>query len=507
MTNETLSIALIGTSRSGAADIALPTVAQDAVAQLPAASPERTLLNRTAILFACEACGIKPAAAGERVPACPPDQRPSCSALAANILQDLLSSNAHDLIGEWLDLANAAARRPPHRLLPALLDYAGKHSAHRQRIAAVVDRRGEWLMSLNPDWQFAAPVDAAPDDLWQTGTHAQRIDLLRTLRGTEPARARDLIAATWKDESAEQRTEFVAGMLLGLSNDDEPFLETALDDRSKLVRAAAADLLARLPESQLVRRMIDRVTPLLIFNAGAPGSMLRLKKSSAARLDVELPKQLDKSMQRDGIEEKAANKGQKQWWLEQMLGMVPPAHWSRLWNLPPHECVALAAGDHASALLDGWSKACERYPAAEWIEPLLRRGFTDGNESSLNRTLLGALPAQRFLGFAVDALRSKNATLSMCSDLINSGNVPLDVTAGRVFVQTVADRAIGGNQQDVSILWHMIEQCATRLPPSLCDEIASKWNVEREPWSSYKRQVESLLATLDIRRRMQNEFK
>ena len=43
--------------------------------------------------------------------------------------------------------------------------------------------------------------------------------------------------------------------------DDEPFLESALDDRSREVRQQAADLLTRLPDSRLALRMAERAGP------------------------------------------------------------------------------------------------------------------------------------------------------------------------------------------------------------------------------------------------------
>src|SRR5947209_2176198 len=126
MTSESLSLALIGTSRGGdASAFPLPPAAHEAAAQLPPAPAERTLLNRASLLFACEACGVKPASAeGEWVPPCKADERTACSQRAADILHDLLTSNARELIAEWLQLAKHAQRRPPHRLLPALLDLA-----------------------------------------------------------------------------------------------------------------------------------------------------------------------------------------------------------------------------------------------------------------------------------------------------------------------------------------------------------------------------------------------
>jgi hypothetical protein len=507
MSTDTLSIALIGTSRGGA-DVPLPPVATDAAARLPPTSPERTLLNRAIMLFACQACGAKPASAeGEWEPPCKPDVHPPCSPRAGDILHDLLADNSRDLLSEWLQLARAAGKRPPHRLLPTLLDYAAKHAKYREAIAAIVDRRGEWLVAQNPEWQFAASADEDPEQVWETGTHAQRLSIFQSLRRTEPHRARLFLARTWNDESADHRAEFVTACLTGLSLDDEPFLESSLDDRSKVVRAAAADLLARLPQSKLVARMIERVTPLLAYHAPAAGSVLRLKKSSSARLNVELPKEYDRTWQRDGIEEKTAGKGQKQWWLEQMLGMIPPAHWSKRWSLSPAECVVLAGGDYATVLLDGWAKAGERNPDGDWIDALLHQSsIAHGGHAAMNRALLAALPQERFLKLALSLLQAKHCTLITCNDLINSGKATFDIALGREFIKRTEALAGSGDRQDASILWHMIEQCATRLPPALYDELAAKWDVEREPWSTYKRQVEALLSTWDIRRQIQREF-
>lgn len=506
MTNDLLSIALVGTARGAAPDLPLPAALNEAAIHLPKAPPAHSLLDRASLWFAYESCGRTPAAATIQLPACEPDALPQCSARAADILQDLLGDKSRELIAEWLQLATLAKKRAPHRLLPALLDHAARQRDVRDLLPAVIDRRGAWLMSLNPDWQITVPTGEDDDSVWQTGSHEQRVSLLRRIRVTDPGRARQWIEATWQDEPADHRAQFLSAMLAGLSMDDEPFLESALDDRSKQVRQAAADLLARLPESKLVARMIERLTPLLVFHPATSGSALKLKRGAAARLDVVLPSVCDKAMQRDGIDEKITGKGQKQYWLEQMLGMVAPSHWTKTWKLPPQECVALAGGDYANALVEGWSQACERHPDPEWIEPLLRRGFAHAGEARLNRTLLTALPPARFLAFAIDVLNAKQTTLTTCSDLINGGSAPLDLAVGRLFIETVADLANGGARQDVSILWTMIEQCAMRLPPTLHDEIAKRWNVEREPWSSYKRQVDSLLGTLDLRRQMRKEF-
>jgi len=92
--------------------------------------------------------------------------------------------------------------------------------------------------------------------------------VLGQLRRSDPAQSRDLLQKTWIDDPADQRAEFVKLFIDGLSPTDEPLLESMLDDRSKQVRIAAADLLVRLPHSQLQQRMIARASSLLTFKRG-----------------------------------------------------------------------------------------------------------------------------------------------------------------------------------------------------------------------------------------------
>src|SRR5512139_368419 len=113
----------------------------------------------------------------------------------------------------------------------------------------------------------AADADGAgglPDPaVWETGTRGGRVAYLVRLRRADPAAARFALRQTWAKEPAPERTAFLATFEQGLSLEDEPFLESALDDRAKDVRALAADLLARLPGSAYARRMAERARACL----------------------------------------------------------------------------------------------------------------------------------------------------------------------------------------------------------------------------------------------------
>ena len=53
-----------------------------------------------------------------------------------------------------------------------------------------------------------------------------------------------------------------------LSIADHDFLEGCLDDRSKIVKEVAIDLLARLPESLFVQRMQQQLSQILLLKTG-----------------------------------------------------------------------------------------------------------------------------------------------------------------------------------------------------------------------------------------------
>ena len=101
----------------------------------------------------------------------------------------------------------------------------------------LLGRRGHWLAAQNPDWAWAIGGTADDEKIWQVGESGARLLFLQRLRRTNPVHARELLAATWKEETPEDRAGFIAILETGLSPEDEPFLEAALDDvANKLFR-------------------------------------------------------------------------------------------------------------------------------------------------------------------------------------------------------------------------------------------------------------------------------
>jgi hypothetical protein len=290
----------------------------------------------------------------------------------------MLSGQYDEMLAEWLAAAGAGGWRVPEEVLPDLLELGRGNPTLRAAIGPVLGERGRWLAAQNPDWAYVGAVEAVEaaldiDTLWVTNVRGMRLSLLGQLRAADPDGARERVASTWGEESAADRASFLAAFRTGLSMNDEPFLEAALDDRRKEVRQEAADLLARLPDSRLVARMIERVRPLLQYTP-AQRTGLVLKRKHRARLDVMLPDACDKAMARDGVEAKPPTSllGEKAWWLRQMLGAVPLRVWTEAWGATPDDLVAAAMdSDWKEVLIPGWALAAERQGTADWAVPLL----------------------------------------------------------------------------------------------------------------------------------------
>lgn len=373
-----VTTALLGTDRRPPADGA------------PGRTAPVALLDAAALETVRRRAGLRPASAAPRPEPAAEDQRPALPAAAARRLALLLADRSGtgggrrgaapdlmELLPQWLATANARGYAAPPAILPALLDVARGRTDLRPAALAFAGPRGLWLARLNQDWRFAlraAPGGGAAlpdlDDaatiqrLWGEGLFAERVALLAGIRASRPAAARELLTATWPTERAEDRLLFLDSLRSGLSAADEPFLERALADRSRNVRAMAAELLSALPESALAARMAVR--------AGACVTVDHTHDTPT--ITVEAPFECDATMERDGVVAKPpAGRGERSWWLGQLVEAAPLGTWSRrLGGRTPQELVALPVADGWLAELHAaWCRAAVRQRDAEWSRALL----------------------------------------------------------------------------------------------------------------------------------------
>ncbi|MEU9569417.1 DUF5691 domain-containing protein [Streptomyces massasporeus] len=520
----------------------------------PGPDAPAALLDAAAVETVRRRAGRRPARAAERPQPAPEDPRPALPPAAARRLAMLLADrpgpsgggrrgaapDLTELLPQWLAVANARGFAPPPQVLPALLDAARGRTDLRPAALEFAGPRALWLARLNPDWRFAlrsAPGGGAalphPEDdervqqLWQEGLFAERVALLSALRSREPSAARDLLATTWATERAEDRLMFLDSLRAGLGPDDEPFLEQALADRSRNVRATAAELLSALPGSALAARMAVRAAACVAIDhmrSTQPGGTCAANAEpggatkSAPAIAVEAPHECDPGMERDGVVAKApAGRGERSWWLGQLVEAAPLATWPRrLGGRTPREIVALpVADDWQGELHAAWCRAAVRQREAEWSRALLGEpsapdaggpgAVSLAERAKLLGTLGAAERAEWVAGFiAAHGLSEAFQLLGVCA-------VPWAAPLGRAVVDALnIARDAGSYPWSFSGVMGLAERC---LDPSEASRLDALLAVPDEPENGspgaggyWAEAFQRLVTTLRLRAAMAEEL-
>ncbi|MFF5155217.1 DUF5691 domain-containing protein [Streptomyces sp. NPDC000348] len=493
------------------------------------------LLDAAAVATVRRRAGLRPARAAERPRPAPEDPRPPLPSAAARRLTMLLADrpgtpgggrrgtapDLMELLPQWLAAANARGFAPPPAALPALLDAARGRTDLRPAALRFAGPRALWLARFNPDWRFALRSTpgggtSAPRlqdtqgirQLWQEGLFAERIALLTALRSREPATARELLAASWATERAEDRLMFLDSLRTGLGPDDEPFLEQALADRSRNVRATAAELLSALPGSALARRMAVR--------AGACVAVDRTRDTPT--IIVEAPHECDAGMERDGVVARApAGRGERSWWLGQLVEAAPLDGWSRrLGGRTPREIVALpVADDWQGELHAAWCRAAVRQRDAAWSRALLSEPSAPeaggpGAVSLAERAkLLGTLDAAERAEWVAGFIETHG--LSEAFQLLGVCAVPWAAPVGRAVVDALnIARDAGSYPWSFSGVMGLAERC---LDPSEAGRLDALLAVPDEPENAspgaggyWSEAFQRLVTTLRLRAAMLAEL-
>ncbi len=374
--HELTRIALVGTSKQASDAVDADHPVEALVGKLAVPDREQSILFRAGARAVFALCGQL---AGNDTPPlspCPGEQLPVAPQQLLGPLQNAMASDSWDLFVEFLRQLRATGWLLPPELLPQALSVSD--ATVREELLPVLGERGRWLSSFNPEWRW---VTAGIGELsgrdrdallrqWDEGTVAERFQALRTMRGSDPAEARQWLVDVIDKEKAEHRVRLLSAMEIGLTPDDVSTLESRLDDRSELVRRVAAGLLALLPDSPLTHRMRQRASEML--KAEATG-MLRKK----LKLTCTPPEAIDKSWERDGVPKKApAGRGKRAVWTETVMRAVPPSIWVERFQTPADRLVdAILDDDFAVPVLVGWTLAAAAFASidpdsAAWLEPL-----------------------------------------------------------------------------------------------------------------------------------------
>ncbi|MFI1418342.1 DUF5691 domain-containing protein [Streptomyces sp. NPDC020731] len=520
---ELVTAALLGTDRRTPAG------------SVPGPDAPSALLDAVAVATVRRRAGLRPARAAERPRPAPEDPRPPLPSAAAHRLTTLLTDrpgtsgggrrgtapDLMELLPQWLATANARGFAAPPAALPALLDAARGRTDLRPAALRFAGPRALWLARFNPDWRFALRSAPGGDTsaprlhdtegvrrLWQEGLFAERVALLTALRSRKPATARELLAASWATERAEDRLMFLDSLRTGLGPDDEPFLEQALADRSRNVRATAAELLTALPGSALAERMAVRAVACVAVD----------HTRNTPTIAVEAPHECDAGMERDGVVSRApAGRGERSWWLGQLVEAAPLGSWSRrLGGRTPREIVALpVADDWQGELHAAWCRAAVRQRDAAWSrallgEPSAPEAGGPGAVSLAERAkLLGTLDAAERAEWVAGFIETHG--LSEAFQLLGVCAVPWAAPVGRAVVDALnIARDAGSYPWSFSGVMGLAERC---LDPSEAGRLDALLAIPDEPENAspgaggyWSEAFQRLVTTLRLRAAMLTEL-
>ncbi len=364
MWQDILKIAIVGTERNAFALPARNDALGNLLATLDANAREASLLSAAATVALYERVGQLPAVEPQALSA-PAEMEdvPCCNARAAQHLSLMLNGEFKEVLPEWLAALAQSQQHIPAEFLPQLLNAGFREIGLRESSIRVIGKRGIWLARQNPEWKYA--IGEIDEATWETDSHAARLALIKRLHAQTPAAATHLLRSSWQENSPKERVEFLEVLRANLSLADEDFLEFTLDDRSTIVRQAAAGLLSNLPDSAFVKRMIERARPLVFFSK---------KPRNKFAVEITLPSERTEAMIRDGITAKSPYPavGEKTWWLTLMIEAIPFAFWPHFSGLTGDQLMqAIKKSEWEKIFFEAWLTCGFRSGDIELIEAIL----------------------------------------------------------------------------------------------------------------------------------------
>jgi hypothetical protein len=430
------------------------------------------LLTDAAVSGIQARAGWRPRTHAGRLPRCPDEDRPLAPPAARATLLRLLAEPDPALLEEWAALALSHDVRVDAATVPLVLEWWVRQTRRSETIFAVLGQHGRWLASLNPDWRKPVATADVPDDAddsWQTGTSAERLALLTSVRRADPARARALVEATWQNDSADDRRQFLDALIEQRSMEDEPFLEIALDDRSKTVRRRAAGVLALIPGSRLRQRVSDVAKTIITVETSS-----RLLGKGVRKIVLAPPESFASQWERDGIEQRPpAGLGERAWWLRQILARADLSVWTSLTGLTPDTVLASLkdddfAPDAIQALIAAASSAGDTAWSTALVRQLHRATPIDIESISI---LLGRLSGDPQEPLALETASQPTLTTverwAVLTSFENAWSPAFSAQAMRV----VSERA-SSEPKDIWRLSRAVELASRRISPDAADAFA-----------------------------------
>lgn len=500
--DELLKVAMLGTDQT---DLSIELLAELEVLGLDISEPPEEILAKGLAYYRAlqKTSAELPRFEGAFPEDIKEDEARVCSPKSSRHLRLILDGTFEGALPEFIALLNVHKRSLPPESLPALLDRCVKDRDLWQKIEPAVGKVGHWLIRQNPNWQLLSPrVD--PKRWPEAGKEDRRL-ILEEWRRTEPAAAVEVLEKSWEDLDHTEKASFLKTFQVGLSLNDELFLEQCLDDGRKPVRQQAAGLLTQLSDSRLQKRLFAVAT-----------EMISLKERHLTFLP---PEQLSKELIRDGIEQKNqdyARSNQRLGWLLQIVERIPPRRWEKHFDLAPEELIALAKeADKTKNFVRALARAALLHDDKDWLGAIARFWSIEQEEtmwtSTLGKEVLAGLTAATANTIAIRHLeRNENLVdeRSLAGQLLSLGLHPWEDRLALLLVKGFQNWLAGARTMHWN-LWHyknLLSVAAYQCSPALIPKFQTGWYTSSRIWGLWEADVERFMRILSFRKEMRLEM-
>ena len=370
---------------------------------------EEAFLQTASLVYNARQCGTVPLKKETIfLPQAEPEEKPYASPAAHAVLSDILDTGSTALFQFWLEQCSAANKIVKPDFLPYLLNTATRRKELRHLVKACGGKRGEWLVQFNEEWKWNEAVNE--EEIWETGTLAQRKAFLSQQRLTDSTKGRELLQQTWSQEPVNIKAELLEAMLTGASNADVLWLEELLNEKSVKVKEATLQVLKTIPSSSIVQTYwtILKDSIRLATSKGILGI------GSKTTLDIKLAA-VDPTIFKTGIEQVSSEKGvsDEAFILYQLAESVPPRFWEEYFNLNREEILKLfSKDDTAKSLIPAIGTAAAHFRDIEWL-----RAIITIEEKNLYLEALDILPQKEAEAYAVRFFTHDDAAASTVQNL------------------------------------------------------------------------------------------
>lgn len=371
--NNIINTAMIGTDKKTIGVHELPESIREAVDKIVAnerTDKEEKFLQTASLVFNYCQCGVVPLHKEHvTLPAASPEEKGYCSELSTHVLKDILSEENIPLLKLWLQHCQLAMQIAPPEMVPGLLSLGLQYKNLQTLLAACCGKRGEWLSSFNDAWNFSA--EQTTEAMWQTGTAEQRKTILKEIRKTDPATARQWVMQTWLQEDATSRLSFLEIFADRISDDDIDFLESLSTDKSKKVKEQAQALLKQIPGSPIVQQYQEVLKEAVIVKK----EKTLLGFSSKMVLHFQVPAVDENILKKIGIEKLSNSKEytDDEFIIQQLMQSVPPSFWVQQWDNTPEQIIQLFQKDATGKkMMPALVVAVKKFTDVNWAIALMQ---------------------------------------------------------------------------------------------------------------------------------------